>query len=290
MKRVALTAFLVLAFDAGNAPASSLEVGGAHTNSGEFAAQLVVASSCSVPLHLSPTGQLGGAYSACSSLTSDEELVSGDTSFTAGDHVTLQDGFRVANGASLTVAIDRSLYPDAWVQDDSPANVSAYSVRFFIDASSVSFPESSARFKHFVAYDATNVPVLRLAMKRNAFERRLFMEAFQDNGSLQTTEGINELVLPDGWHWVDVIWQAGAGDGSALLCVDQAAPPTGCVVLSNLDNDTRSIDFVRWGAIDVTSESAPGTLYMDDLASDSFDDGFEAGATSAWSDSYHGQP
>jgi hypothetical protein len=48
-------------------------------------------------------------------------------SFTAGDMVILGNGFRVFVGASLIIEIDRELYPDAWVQDDTPDGETVYS-------------------------------------------------------------------------------------------------------------------------------------------------------------------
>jgi hypothetical protein len=45
-------------------------------------------------------------------------------------------------------------------------------------------------------------------------------------------------------------------------------PPLTCVELSNLDNDTGAIDFVRWGAIDVPSSPVPlGDIELDDFES-----------------------
>lgn len=292
MKRIAVGALVILAFDAAETFASSVEVGMANANGGEFAARVALASTCNSDIHqVIVSDVVGGNFSGCSSLAAEAELASGATTFTAGDRVILRNGFRVADGASLTVEIDRELYPDAWVQDDTPDGETVYSARFFIDPSGLILSAES-EFYHFLAYDAGNKPELRVGVKFNSGvgENRLFLEVFQDNGSIQTTEGSNELLLPVGWHWVDVIWQAGSGDGVAALCVDQVAPPAGCVVLSSLDNDTGAIDFVRWGAVDVPSNSDLGMLDMDDFTSAPLDDGFESGSTSAWSDAYLGQP
>jgi hypothetical protein len=161
-----------------------------------------------------------------------------------------------------------------------------YAARFFVDMTNLDL-DSTDRFYHFVAFDTQGAPELRVGVKYNSgtVENRVFLEVFADDGSLYSTEVLlSELVLPNGWHWVDVFWQAGAGEenGLAYVCIDAETPPIGCVDLSNLDNDTGAIDFVRWGAMDVPPGDF-GLIDFDDFVSTPFDDSFEPGTTGAWS-------
>ena len=247
--------------------ASTLDVQNTNVNEGVYAARVGVGTTCTAATHLTPSGNLTGDYEACSSLASDGDVV-GATTFTAGDLVKLRSGFSV--DADFTITMDRDLYPDAWVQDDTPDGETVYAARFYNDAAALVL-EGAEEFFHFVAYDAGGNPEVRVGVKRNGAERRLFLEAIEDGGGIETTEGVNELVLPgDGnFHWVEVGWTASTGgnNGSAYICLDQAAPPTGCVSLSTLDNDTGAIDFVRWGAIDVPGNSSIGNLDLDDFES-----------------------
>jgi hypothetical protein len=265
--------------------ASTLEVQSANPNGGDFAARISVASDCKNDTHEIVTGTVeGGEFVGCSTLTSDADLASGVATFTAGDRVILREGFMVT-GATLTVEIDRALYPDAWVQDDTPDGETVYAVRFFVDMTNLGLDEAS-RFYHFLAFDAQGQPELRVGVKHNSdlVENRLFLEVFTDDGGLVTTEGLTELAVADGWHFVDVFWQASTGveNGLAYYCIDAETPPVGCVDLSNLDNDTGAIDFVRWGAVDVPSGEF-GLIDFDDFVSTPFDDNFESGTTGAWS-------
>jgi hypothetical protein len=265
--------------------ASTLEVQNVNANGGDFAARISVASDCKSDTHGIVSGTIeGGEYVGCSTLTSDADLASGATTFTAGDRVILREGFMVT-GATLTVEIDRALYPDAWVQDDTPDGETVYAARFSVDMTNLGLDDAS-RFYHFLAFDAQGQPELRVGVKNapGLSETRLFMEVFADDGGVYTTENINELAVFDGWHWVDVFWQASAGDdnGLAYVCIDAVTPPVGCVDLSNLDNDTGAIDFVRWGAVDVPSGEF-GLIDFDDFVSTPFDDNFESGTTGAWS-------
>lgn len=257
----------VLVLAAASLHASTLDVQNANKNTGTYAARVGVASSCLGDLHEVLTGTIGaGAYVGCSTLTAEADLASGAATFTAGDLVILRDGFSVATGATLTVEIDRALYPDAWVQDDTPDGETVYAARFYIDPSQLALDEGD-RFFHFLAFDGSGSPEVRVGVKRTGTERRLFLEAFEDAGTFETTEGANELLLPTGWHWVEVGWSAGSGNGSAYLCVDAETPPSGCESLSSLDNDTGAIDFVRWGAVDVPSDTDLGDLDLDDFES-----------------------
>jgi hypothetical protein len=265
--------------------ASSLEVQNDNAIEGEFAARVHVESDCAADVHELITGTIGGgAYVACSSLTSDADLASGAATFTAGDLVILRNGFTVSEG-TLTVEIDRALYPDAWVQDDTPDGETVYSARFYIDPTSLNLTDDGNRFFHFLAFDAGGDPELRVGVRQTGTEKRVFFEVFEDNGGWHTTEGVNEFFIPPGWHWIDVYWQASTGvnDGLAYLCLDSPAPPGGCIELSNLDNDTGAINFVRWGAVDVPSSTDLGQLDLDDFQSTDLTDGFESGNTDAWS-------
>lgn len=252
---------------AASAAASTLAVQSGNKNTGTYAARVGVASTCSAENHEVVTGSItGGPFTACSTLTADADLASGATTFTAGDLVILRNGFSVATGAALTVEIDRDLYPDAWVQDDTPDGETVYAARFYIDPALLALGVGD-RFFHFLAFDGGGSPQVRVGVRRTGTERRLFLEAFEDAGTFETTEGVNELLLPTGWHWVEVGWSAGSGNGNAYLCVDAASPPTGCLELSGLDNDTGAIDFVRWGAVDVPSNTDLGDLDLDDFES-----------------------
>jgi hypothetical protein len=251
---------------AASALASDLTVQNTNVNTensgtNNFAARVAVVSACTDELHENVTGSIGaGMHVACSTLTSDADVTSGAVQFTAGDLVLLRNGFSVASGASLAVEINRTLYPDAWVQDNTPAGEDIYAARFYVDPTNLVLT-SSDRFYHFLAFDAGGNPEVRVGMKQNGTERRLFLEVILDNGSVASTENGLELILPDGWQMVEVGWGT---DGSAYLCVSNLSS---CANLSALDNDTGAIDFVRWGAIDVPSDTDLGDLDLDDFES-----------------------
>lgn len=233
---------------------------------GEHAARLEVQSACSAELHEVVTGAIDpDAYTACSSLASDGALASGTTTFTAGDLVILRNGFSVAADASLTVEIDRALYPDAWVEDATPNGATSYFARFYLNADQLNLSEDGQRFYHFVAFDGARQPRLRLGIRRTGTEKRLFLESFSDNGSMTSTEGVSELLISPGWHWVEVGWQT---SGLARYCLDAGGDGVGCILFFGIDNDEGPIAFVRWGVIDLPGPIGLGVLDIDAFDSD----------------------
>ncbi|HVS14795.1 MAG TPA: hypothetical protein VMV46_12780 [Thermoanaerobaculia bacterium] len=246
----------------GVASASDVTVVGDAARFESFGARFTIATTCTFDNQVTATGSLSETLEACDTLTASG-TVSTAATLRAGDRVILRDGFNVAAGASLTVEIDRTLYPDAYLQDDTPDGETVYAARFYLDAKELTL-DPGDRFIHFVARDAAGEPLVRLVIKQEGTEVRLVLEAFEDGGGVVTTEGSIELVLPaDGYHWLEVGRVAGAGDGSTYLCLD--ATMGSCVELTDLDNDAGSVHSVRWGAMDVRANL--GTLDVDEFES-----------------------
>ena len=264
--RWALSVAVCAAASGGSALASSVEVSTAAKFFDTYGARFDVASTCSSDNNETVTGTLATVdVEACDTILADA-TITGAATFTAGDRVVLQNGFSVGSGASLTVAIDTSLYPDAYLQDDTPDGETVYAARFYVNPSGLTLGDTD-RFQHFVARDGAGAPVLTLGIKYNAglAEVRAFIEAVQDNGSVRSTEvELDELVLDDAYQWLEVGFTAGAGAGEAYLCVDSEST---CATLDNLDNGTKAVESVRWGAMGVPSSQDLGSLDVDQFES-----------------------
>ena len=258
---------------AGNLTVQDFTDGG-NVNSGSFAALLTIDStSCVSASHLAVPGPIAtDTYEGCSSVTSDGDAVAdAAVVFRSGHTVTLQSGFSVPVGATLTVQIDSSIFPDAYLQDDTPEGETVYAARFYVDAGDLSMTGTD-RFHHFEGLGREDAPQARVGVKWATAAGgglRLFLEAFEDGVGLpQSTEGgADELVLPAaGWHWVEIEWQAadaGSSNGRARLCLDGVCSSW----LDNLDNGLATIERIRWGALDVAPGSAFGQMDLDDFDS-----------------------
>lgn len=210
---------------------------------------------------------------ACNRITADNVDVSGGAAvtFQAGETIVLGSGFSVASGASFTAAVDPGLTGDALVEDRNPTDERRYVARFYVNLDSMSLP-SAEQFDHFVGYNGVGQVQFRLVFKHNNAlgENRLFAEVRQDGGAFSSNEGAGELVIPAGWHAIEVDWAAatsnGANDGGIVVCLDDDGSRMSCEQISTLDNDQGRVSTVQWGAQEVGATTA-GSFDMDDFDS-----------------------
>lgn len=170
----------------------------------------------------------------------------------------------VTNGAmyvgsyGLEIVVD-DLSP-TYVQDNTPADETRYRVRFYVRLTPLAMAATD-EFDLFTAFAADMTPVVRLTVYHDGTDRRLRFTAREDSGI--DTSFTSGIVLADGWRTVEIDWQAAtavaANDGLLGLWVD-GHPQTG---LSGLDNDTMSVDTVRWGAIDLLDAGTGGSFFLD---------------------------
>lgn len=236
------------------ASAGTLAVTGTAANNGSYGLEVTV-STCSGAQDLNLSGSITSDETACDTIsTGDPTSVSGTVTFTAGTSIAFGNGFSVATGSDFTAAIDATLTPFAWVQDDSPANETTYSAEFYVNPDGLTFGGGEV-VKHFVAYSG-GTEVLRVLMNSSG---QLQLEVRRDNGTYAAS-GV--VPLGSGWNEVDITWEA-AASANATLAVNGGGP----VTISGIDNDTTRIASVRWGAVGGTVSSTSGTMYLDDFTS-----------------------
>lgn len=267
-----LLGIAMLSAPMGRLAASTLAIQSTNPRAGVYAARVTVSSSCGVQNHVNVSGSVSsGTFDGCNSVTSDATVTgSGPVLFRAGERIALRSGFRVESGAELQARIEPSLYPDAYMQDDTPTGETRYAARFYVDTTQLA-QAASNRFFPFVAFRDGSTIEVRVGLRWRTSapaERRAFLEVRRDDGSFLSTENGFELTVPSGWRWIEVGWEAasapGANDGMVYLCVDSLA--SGCTTVGSIDNDQASIEYVRLGAHEVPTAGS-GTIDFDDFAS-----------------------
>jgi hypothetical protein len=172
------------------------------------------------------------------------------------------NGARYVGAYGLEVVVDDS--NPAYVQDNTPVDEPRYRVRFYVRLTSTAMAATD-EFDLFTAFANDDTPVFRLTVYFDGTDHKLRFTAREDGGS--ETSFTSGVVLVDGWRAVEVDWQAasssGANDGILDLWVDGASQ-TG---LSSLDNDTMSVDYVRWGAVDAIDVGTSGSFDLDEFES-----------------------
>lgn len=212
-------------------------------------------------------------FEACDTISAADVDITGtaDVTFEAGERIAFASGFSVGSSATFAAVVDRGLTGDAFVEDQSPSNETRYVARFYVNLDSMSLP-SSEELDHFAGFNGSEQAQFRVVFAHNMTmnENRLFVEIRQDDGTFVSTQGVNELAIPSGWHAIEVDWIAatgpGANDGTLVVCLDDDGSRMSCEELSSIDNDLGRVQTVQWGAQEVGASTA-GTFDMDDFDS-----------------------
>ncbi len=194
-------------------------------------------------------------------------------SFETGDFsawsTTQTDGgdLSVSPAAALVGAFGmQALIDDAnpiFVADDTPTAESRYRARFYFDPNSLTMAAGDAHFV-FAGFSGSSTPVTALEFRFTGTRYQLRARVRTDATAWANTPWFN---LRDRPHFLEFDWRAasgpGANDGGLTLWIDgvQAADLTG------VDNDTRRIDRVRWGAVAGLDAGTSGTYYFDEFES-----------------------
>jgi hypothetical protein len=153
-----------------------------------------------------------------------------------------------------------------YVQDDSPRGESRYRARFYVDPSGFDPGEAGGRFRTRIFLAFEEAPMKRLiqvVLRRQAGQYSLAARLRRDDDTRVDT-GFSAITAAP--HVVELEWNRasfpGADDGTFELWIDD----TSVAALSGIDNDARSVDFVRLGALSV-KDGASGTLSFDEFVS-----------------------
>ena len=180
--------------------ASEFAVQSTNTNTGVRAARVTVEKTCTAGDATVPNGTISSdpGVEPCGVLTAnDVDVVSGTVRFRAGEGILFGDGFSVSSAATFTVETGETVLGAAYVRDESPAGVGDYRVAFYIDPDNLTLSQNTEQFEHVVAYDAQGAREFLIGVTYNTglAEKRLFVTAFEDDGTARTTKGVCELAL-----------------------------------------------------------------------------------------------
>lgn len=253
--------------------ASSVSVQSSTVHSGSFAAQLDISACTQENLAIPDGTDYNGTVvqEVCQTLTAgDVDVLAGaDVIFRAGDRIEIGSGFSVASGASFQAGVGPEVDGDSFVESDHPStSPNNYWARFYLYPNQLNIGNGET-FRHLTGVDSGGQVEFAIGLKFNQAmnENRVFVQAVEDGGGLMSTENGLELVLADGWHFLEVKWSAstGADNGEVEVCIDDS-PDGGanCAQLTGLDNDTGQLNTVQWGVRDGPSANL-GTLFMDDF-------------------------
>jgi hypothetical protein len=159
------------------------------------------------------------------------------------------------NGLQAVIDDNNSIY----VTDDTPSAEPRYRARFYFDPDSISMVSGDAH-NLFFGYAGTSTAVLRGAFRFSSGAYQIRFGLLNDSGTWLNTSW---FTISDAPHAIEFDWRAatgaGANDGGLTLWMDGAQKAD----LTGVDNDTRRIDRVRFGAASGIDTGTRGTYYFD---------------------------
>ena len=185
-----------------------------------------------------------------------------------------------------------------FVRDWNPYEEKQYRVRFYIDPYSLNLANGNALYI-LKGYDRDDNDILRVEFRQSVGDYQLRIDARNDATGFQASQWFTIL---DGPHAVEVNWKAstqtGVNNGQLGLWIDGLQR----VNISNIDNDTRKIDYIDWGIVSGVDQGTQGSCYFDGFKSRRYsfigldpsappaptkgdliyEDGFESGTLSGW--------
>ena len=175
---------------------------------------------------------------------------------TDGGDLSVKSGAALIGGYGLQALIDdnNSIY----VTNDSPNAEPRYRMRFYLDPNSIAMINNDAHYI-FYGYSGTSTVVLRIEFRfKGGYQIRAGLR--NDSNSWKSS---NWFTISDGLHFIEIDWRpataAGANNGSLTLWIDNVQRAN----LTAVDNDTRRLDRVQWGAVEGVDSGTRGTYYFD---------------------------
>jgi hypothetical protein len=153
-----------------------------------------------------------------------------------------------------------------YVTDWSPFDETRYRGRFYFDPNTITVANNNAHYLLFVL-NRDNVVVARLELRRynNTYQVR---SGVVNDGSTWSNSAwftITDAPLRRAPHKLEIDWRAssapGANNGGITFWVDDVQRGN----FTNIDNDTRKVDYVQWGAVSGVDSGTRGTYYFDDF-------------------------
>jgi hypothetical protein len=149
-----------------------------------------------------------------------------------------------------------------YLTDETPTGEPRYRARFYFDPNSIVMANNNAHY--ILVGDAISgtspTEVLRLELRFSASNYQLRGQVLDDSGAFLTS---NAFTLSDAPHVLELDWRAasaaGANNGGLTLWLDGVQQSN----LTGVDNDTRNVDRVRFGAVAGIDTNTRGTYFFD---------------------------
>jgi hypothetical protein len=150
-----------------------------------------------------------------------------------------------------------------YVTDFSPFDETRYRGRFYFDPNTITMANNNAHYLLY-ALNRDDVVVARLELRRYNNTYQVRASVVNDGTSWSNSAW---FTITDASHKLEIDWRAssgpGANNGGITFWVDDVQRG----IFTNIDNDTRKVDYVRLGGLAGIDSGTRGTYYFDDFVS-----------------------
>jgi len=150
-----------------------------------------------------------------------------------------------------------------YVTDWSPFDETRYRGRFYFDPNTITMAANNAHYL-FYALNRDNVVAARLELRYYNSSYQVRVGVVNDGSTWSNSAW---FTITDAPHKLEIDWRAssgpGANNGGITFWVDDVQRGN----FTNIDNDTRKVDYVQWGAVSGVDSGTRGTYYFDDFVS-----------------------
>jgi hypothetical protein len=187
----------------------------------------------------------------------DGTLAAWSRVYADGGDLSVMPGAALQGGLGLQVGIDDNT--PLYLVDTRPSAESRYRVRFYFDPNSIAMNNNDGHNLLRAVQGTSGTVFWMLFLKQGG--SYLVRPTVLDDGL-----GYRNLayqVLSDGPHYIELDWQAGAGDGYLSLWIDGQLKQT----LSGMSNASQSVDEVWFGPYAGIDSGTRGAYYLDSFES-----------------------
>ena len=149
-----------------------------------------------------------------------------------------------------------------FLTDPNPDADTDVRTRFYIRTTDISLQEG-ASFTVYAGLNNGGDTWFRVSVVRDGGVNKLNLEARLDNGTFTGLSSGDQPELTNGWHAIEILWQAGSGTGQLQGFLDD----TPLTVIENLTNGQGVVDEVRFGSVTGSSTGTGGSMLLDDYDS-----------------------
>jgi Calcineurin-like phosphoesterase len=150
-----------------------------------------------------------------------------------------------------------------YITDSTPNAEPRYRARFYFNPNSIVMADKDA-FYLLYGYSGTSTGVLRVEFRYFKLNYQLRAALRNDGSGWTNSSWVN---ISDGPHSIEFDWQAataaGGNNGSLALWIDGGIDGLPNASLTGIDNDTRRIDQIQFGAESGIDVGTRGTVYFD---------------------------